>query len=322
MRCLVTGVAGFIGSHLAERLLAEGHEVCGVDSFADDYSRALKEHNLDGPRSWKRFTLRELDLLEGDLHAIADGIDWVFHLAARAGIRASWGKDFGDYLNSNVLATQRLLEALKHQSGVQRFVFASSSSIYGDAGLAPVRENTLPQPYSPYGLTKLAAEYLCMLYSRNFGIPVVSLRYFSVYGPRQRPDMALHRFCQAFIEHQPLSIFGNGKQGRNFTFVDDVVEATLRAATSDTAIGEALNIACDERTTLREAIETLREISNVCPACIYEPAHYGDVQNLVADTARAQKVLGYTPQTSLRTGLARQFAEIVARSPGRQKQWL
>src|SRR5260370_15991573 len=197
MRCLVTGVAGFVGSHLAERLLADGHDVCGMDAFIDYYPRQIKEKNLEGPRSWKRFTFTEGDLLDINLPPLLDGVDWIFHQAAQAGVRASWGQEFSRYVDCNVLATQRLLEAILHAESVQRFVYASSSSVYGDTTALPVTESVTPHPVSPYGVTKLAAEHLCTLYQRNFGVPTVSLRYFTVYGPRQRPDMAFHRFCKA-----------------------------------------------------------------------------------------------------------------------------
>ncbi len=192
MRCLVTGGAGFIGSHLAERLVADGHEVCGIDNFVDYYPRSIKEDNLRGLRSQPRFTFVEGNLLDMDLHPYLDRVDWIFHQAAQPGVRASWGKDFARYTDCNVLATQRLLELALHAKDLKRFVYASSSSVYGDAHVLPLTESTLPRPLSPYGVTKLAAEYLCKLYYENFRLPTVSLRYFTVYGPRQqRPIFAL-----------------------------------------------------------------------------------------------------------------------------------
>ncbi|HEX7737309.1 MAG TPA: GDP-mannose 4,6-dehydratase [Ktedonobacteraceae bacterium] len=311
MRCLITGVAGFIGSHLAERLLAAGHEVCGIDNFADDYTRDLKERNLTIARSWQRFTLVEKDLLVHDLTPWLDGVDWVFHLAALAGVRASWGADFARYVNNNVLATQRLLETLARLRCARRFVYASSSSVYGEAGHALLAEHLRPQPHSPYGMTKLAAEHLCMLYRRNFGLPTVALRYFTVYGPRQRPEMALQRFCQAALDHEPLHIFGNGTQSRDFTFVEDIVEANLLAATTEAALGTTLNIGSGVQTTLREVFALLEEISETQLTIQYGPRQFGDVTETLADISRARQVLGYAPQTSLRAGLARQFAELV-----------
>lgn len=320
MRCLVTGAAGFIGSHLTERLLVEGHEVVGIDNFLEYYPRALKERNLEGPRSWQHFLFFEKDLLVEDLRPLLEGIDWVFHLAAQPGVRPSWGNDFARYLNCNVLATQRLLEAASQQPGVRRFVFASSSSVYGRAKLLPVNEDMPPQPYSPYGVTKLAAEHLCALYQHNFNLPVVSLRYFTVYGPRQRPDMALQHFCAAVVEREPLRLCGDGTQSRDFTFISDIVEATLLAATSDMAIGETLNIASGSQNTLNEVLALLREISGREIICAHEPIQPGDVRDTLADISRAARLLSYTPRVSLHDGLARQFAAIVALSatpPGR-----
>lgn len=315
MRCLVTGVAGFVGSHLAERLLADGHEVCGIDSFVDYYSREIKERNLEGLRSWQRFTFLEKDILDAYLPALLDGVDWVFHQAAQAGVRASWGREFSRYVDCNVLATQRLLEAALHArngGGIRRFVYASSSSVYGDTTALPVTETVIPQPLSPYGVTKLAAEHLCTLYHRNFGVPTVSLRYFTVYGPRQRPDMAFHRFCKAIMEHSPLRVFGDGNQTRDFTFISDVVEANVRAATSAYAPGEVLNIAGGARVTLHSVIQLLKEVSGSSPAITFDAKQHGDVRDTFADTTRAEHVLGYRPCVSLREGLAREFEHIVA----------
>lgn len=311
MRCLITGVAGFIGSHLAERLLAEGHEVWGVDHFADSYPRALKERNLAVARSWHSFTLLERDLLEGDLTSLLDGMEWIFHLAAQAGVRASWGNQFVQYLNHNVLMTQRLLETLSRLRCARRFVYASSSSIYGTAGPLPLSETMRPRPHSPYGVTKLAAEHLCELYRRNFDLPTVALRYFTAYGPRQRPDMALQRFCQAALAHEPLHVFGTGMQSRDFTFVSDIVEANLLAASTEDAIGEVLNIGYGRQSTLREALALLEEVSETHLDISYEPEQRGDVMTTLADISHARQVLGYVPQIPLRAGLARQFAELV-----------
>ncbi|HEY3993659.1 MAG TPA: NAD-dependent epimerase/dehydratase family protein [Ktedonobacteraceae bacterium] len=311
MRCLITGVAGFIGSHLAERLLAEGHEVWGVDNFADDYPRTLKESNLAVARSWNSFTLIERNLLEGKLFPLLDGMEWVFHLAAQAGVRASWGDDFAGYAENNVLATQRLLEILARLQGVRRFVYASSSAVYGEVGPLPLTEKMQTQPHSPYGVTKLAAEHLCTLYQRNFGLPTVALRYFTVYGPRQRPDMALQRFCQAALAHEPLHVFGNGIQSRDFTFVDDIVEANLLAATTDAAIGEVMNIGGGTRTALYEVLALLEEVSETRLTIRYEQKQRGDVTETQADISQARQILGYIPQIPLRVGLARQFAYLV-----------
>ena len=311
MRCLITGVAGFVGSHLAERLLADGHDVWGIDSFNDYYSRSLKERNLTIVRSYERFHLIEGDLLTLDLPRLLEGMDWIFHQAAQAGVRASWGQEFERYVNCNVLATQKLLEAARHATGLQRrFVYASSSSVYGNTTVLPISEALTPHPLSPYGVTKLAAENLCSLYHQNFGLSTVSLRYFSVYGPRQRPDMAFHRFCKAILDHQPNFIYGDGSQTRDFTYISDVVEANIRAATSDDAVGKVINIAGGSHVTLHQVLQMLQDISRSTVNVVFKAKQYGDVDHTYADTSRAQQILGYRPQVSLREGLAQEFADI------------
>ncbi len=225
MRAVVTGAAGFIGSHLSERLLADGHEVTGIDCFTDYYSRTLKEQNLEGLRKNGNFAFHELDLVDGNLGPAFAGVRVVFHLAGQPGVRPSWGRDFDRYVQANLVATQRLLEHLK-DSPIDRLVYASSSSVYGDARAFPTKESALPQPVSPYGLTKLAGEHMVMLYMINFGIPAVALRYFTVYGPRQRPDMAFSRFMQALMDRQEIQVFGDGEQSREFTYVSDAVDGT------------------------------------------------------------------------------------------------
>jgi len=252
----VTGAAGFIGSHLAERLLAAGWEVVGVDCFTDYYPRAAKEANLEGLRGQPGFRLVEMDLNSAALGALLQGIDTVFHQAGQPGVRASWGRSFEPYLRSNILATQALLEAALHlKRPLRRFVFASSSSVYGDAPQLPVREDTLPQPISPYGVTKLAAEHLCSLYTR-LGVPAVSLRYFTVYGPRQRPDMAFHRFIRAVLEGREIEIHGDGEQTRDFTYVMDIVDANLSAAAApaERVVGRVYNLGGGSRVTVNEVI--------------------------------------------------------------------
>jgi nucleoside-diphosphate-sugar epimerase len=312
MNCLVTGAAGFIGSNLAERLLADGHDVCGIDAFIDYYPRQIKERNLEGPRSWDRFTFVEGNLLDVNLPALLEGVDWVFHLAAQAGVRASWGQVFPLYVDCNLLATQRLLEAVRHGKSLSRFVYASSSSVYGDVKTLPVVESMIPSPFSPYGVTKLGGEHLCTLYHRNFGVPTVSLRYFTVYGPRQRPDMAFHRFCKAVIDHEPIRVYGDGYQTRDFTYVSDVVEATVRGATASDAVGEIMNIAGGSRTTVHDVIQILREVAGSSISIAFEEKQYGDVSDTFADTSLAQRVIGYHPSVSLREGLANEFAYILS----------
>src|SRR6266516_2431346 len=307
MRCLVTGVAGFIGSHLAERLLADGHEVCGIDNFIDYYPRQIKENNLQKSRSCQRFSFVEGDLLAMDLQPHLDKVEWIFHLAAQPGVRASWGKDFVRYADCNILVTQRLLELALNLKYLQRFVYASSSSVYGDVHVLPLAESALPRPLSPYGVTKLAAEHLCKLYYENFKLPTVSLRYFTVYGPRQRPDMAFHCFCKALIEHRPVYIYGDGEQSRDFTYISDVVEANILAATEKRAPGKVLNIAGGARASICQVIKLLQEISGLSVSIILENKHHGDVRHTCAATIRAEQILGYHPSISLREGLAKEF---------------
>lgn len=307
MRCLVTGVAGFVGSHLAERLLKDGHEVCGVDAFIDYYDRAIKEKNLEGPRSWNSFSFIEGNLIHLPLETLLEGVDWVFHQAAQAGVRASWGDEFARYTECNVLATQRLLETALRVGGIKRLVYASSSSVYGDAMSFPILEESQLRPFSPYGVTKLAAENLCTLYYHNFQVPTVSLRYFTVYGPRQRPDMAFHKFCKAILNHEPIRIYDDGYQTRDFTYISDVVEANIRAATCEAAVGQVMNIAGGSRVTLRSVIDILEEVSCSAVKVTFEEKQHGDVRHTFADTQRAQQYLNYSPLVSLQQGLAEEF---------------
>jgi UDP-glucose 4-epimerase len=305
MRTLVTGVAGFIGSHLAERLLAEGHEVVGVDCFTPYYARSAKEANLQGLLREARFTFVEGDLLKLDMINILKDISHVFHQAAQAGVRSSWGKEFEIYTSLNVLATQQLLEACKGLS-IDRFVYASSSSVYGDAAALPLSEDSLPQPVSPYGVTKLAAEHLCHTYACSFGIPVVSLRYFTVYGPRQRPDMAFHRFMRSIIKDEVIEVYGDGNQTRDFTFVADAVEANLLAMQCARP-GAVFNIGGGSRVMLNEVLDTIQDIAGRRARMKYLPGQRGDMKHTMADTTRAHGELGYRPRVELKTGLKAQW---------------
>jgi len=307
MRCLVTGVAGFVGSHIAERLLADGHEVCGIDAFIDYYDRSIKEQNLERPRCWRTFSFVEGNLVSMPLLSTLEGVDWIFHQAAQAGVRASWGEDFARYVECNVLATQRLLEASLRMGGIKRFVNASSSSIYGDTSVLPIQEDAPLHPVSPYGVTKLAAENLCTLYHRNFGVPTVSLRYFTVYGPRQRPDMAFHRFCKALLRNEPIRVYDDGHQTRDFTYIGDIVEANMRAATSEEAVGQVMNIAGGSRVALHSVVELLQQISGIPVKVTFETRQHGDVRHTFADTQRAQELIDYYPCVSLRDGLTQEF---------------
>ena len=304
MRCIVTGVAGFIGSHLAERLVAEGHEVVGVDCFTDYYERSRKEANLEGLRREPRFGLIEADLGTTPIEPIVRGAGLVFHQAAQAGVRASWGTGFQSYAHHNVLATQRVLEAAKNER-VLKVVYASSSSVYGDTDDLPMRETGRTAPHSPYGVTKLAGEHLAELFRRNFGLPTASLRYFTVYGPRQRPDMAFHKFIRAMLRGEALPLFGSGEQTRDFTFVADAVEANVRAGFSD-AVG-VFNIGGGSRVTVRQVLAELADLLGREPALDRQGEQAGDVKHTWADTTRAREVLGFAPKVPLREGLAAQI---------------
>jgi len=304
-KALVTGAAGFIGSHLTEQLLEDGWQVVAVDCFTDHYPRATKEQNLAGCRPHPRLRFVEADLVTCDLGSLLAGVDVVFHQAGQAGVRASWGTEFEMYVQNNILATQRLLEALKGRA-LRRVVYASSSSIYGDAQDLPVREETLPQPISPYGVTKLAAEHLCRLYHTNFGLPTVSLRYFTVYGPRQRPDMAFHRLIRAMLGGGTFPLYGDGEQTRDFTFVADAVAANLLAV--EAPPGRVFNIGGGSRVTMNQVIATLEEIVGRPAPVERQAAQAGDVRHTWADTTAAREVLGFAPRVSLREGLAQQVA--------------
>jgi nucleoside-diphosphate-sugar epimerase len=306
MKALVTGCAGFIGSQLTESLLADGHEVVGVDGLIDTYAAEVKLDNLKRAREFDAFSFLEVDLTEADLGPLVEGCDTIFHLAAEPGVRTSWGERFESYTKNNVLATQRLLEAVKQWPN-KRVVFASSSSVYGDAEVLPTPENVPPRPFSPYGVTKLAAEHLCSLYQGNYGVDTVALRYFSAYGPRQRPDMAFHRFCRAAVHGEPLTIFGNGEQTRDFTFVADIVAATRAAAVSPVASGQVYNVGGGSRVSVNEAIDLITFFAGRRLEVSYVDPEKGDVRNTGADTSRARRELGFNPTTSVKAGLQAEF---------------
>jgi UDP-glucuronate 4-epimerase len=306
MRALVTGGAGFVGSHLSERLLADGAEVVAVDCFTDYYARAIKERNLGGLRGTPRYRFVEADLNAMDLAAVLEGVTHVFHLAAQAGVRKSWGRDFQTYTTLNIDATQRLLEACVGRP-IERVVYASSSSVYGDAVTMPMREDAMVQPVSPYGVTKLAAEHLCQLYHVNHGVQTVSLRYFTVYGPRQRPDMGFHRFFSAVLDGRPLVQYGDGLQTRDFTFIADIVTATTTAAVRGTP-GRVYNIGGGSRVSLRDVFDLIARVSGRPVQIDHQPAQKGDMRDTYADTARARDDLGFVPSVDLATGLAAMYS--------------
>ena len=298
-KALVTGCAGFIGSQLTERLLKEGYGVIGIDCFTDYYSRAIKEENIATALKYKNFELVEDDLLSIDEYP---DVVHVFHLAAQAGVRASWGKSFEIYTKNNVQATQKLLEFYKNSS-IKKFVYASSSSLYGDAEL-PMREDSLLKPVSPYGVTKLAGENLCYLYYKNYGVPTIALRYFTVYGPRQRPDMAIHKFVKAILNDEEITVYGDGTQTRDFTYVEDAVEANILSARGN-VVGEVFNIGGGSRIHVNELIEKIEELVDKKADIKYIEKQKGDVRDTWADVSRAEKMLHWVPKVNINSGLER-----------------
>jgi len=297
MKTLVTGCAGFIGSHLVDTLLEHRYEVIGIDCFTDYYSREIKEANLSNALKNNNFKLIEADILEMDKFP---DVDYVFHLAAQAGVRASWGKSFEIYTKNNVQATQKLLEFYKDIE-LKKFVYASSSSVYGDAEL-PMREDSLLMPVSPYGVTKLAGENLCYLYWKNYRVPTVSLRYFTVYGLRQRPDMAIHKFVKAVFKGNEIQVFGDGTQTRDFTYVDDAVEANILGAKSN-LVGEVFNVGGGSRISVNELIEEIERIIGKKAQIIYVEKQKGDVRDTWADVSKAKAKMNWNPRVDINKGL-------------------
>lgn len=307
MLALVTGVAGFIGSSLADRLVADGWSVRGVDRFTAYYEEALKRSNLASVSSSAKFQLVEADLLTAELGPLLDEVDVVFHQAAQPGVRLSWADGFRLYNDLNVNLTQRLLEAVRTRP-IKRFVYASSSSVYGQAPAWPTTENTETRPHSPYGVTKLAGELLCGAYGANFGVPTVSLRYFTVYGPRQRPDMATHRLIEAARHGTPFPLYGDGQQIRDFTHVSDVVSANMMAATTDLPAGTVMNIAGGGSTKLLDLVQLVGDAVGREVPVNWLPAQPGDVHRTGGDTTRAAELLGWTPRVGIEEGVASQVA--------------
>ena len=306
MKALVTGAAGFIGSHLTASLLDNGATVVGIDCFTDYYARAIKERNLEENRLREGFRFAETKIETADLPALLDGVTHVFHLAAQAGVRKSWGKDFKTYTVNNIDATQLLLEACVNRP-IEKFVHASSSSVYGDRAPIPMREDALPRPVSPYGVTKLAAEQLGYLYHVNFKVPTVAMRYFTVYGPRQRPDMAFNRFIRAAIKDEPITLFSDGEQTRDFTFVADAVAATV-AAGDHGRPGAVYNIGGGSRVSVNEVLARVRDICRKAVHVRHEADQKGDMRDTFADTTRARADLGFAPAMSLHQGLEAEHA--------------
>jgi nucleoside-diphosphate-sugar epimerase len=312
MRAFVTGAAGFIASHLSGQLLDRGAEVIGIDCFADYYPRPIKEANLDALRSRPGFSFVESTIQGADLDRLLDGVTHVFHLAAQAGVRKSWGHDFQVYTTNNIQATQVLLEACVGKP-LHRLVYASSSSVYGDVATIPMREDAVPRPLSPYGVTKLAAEHLCHLYSANHGVPATSVRYFTVYGPRQRPDMAFNRFLKAARRGDPIAVFGDGGQTRDFTFVTDAVAGTIAAGERGVP-GRAYNLGGGSRVSLNEVLDIIGRVTGQPLHIERGPAQKGDVRDTYADTSLARTDLGFQPTVSLADGLAEEYRWLASAS--------
>ena len=306
-KIIVTGAAGFIGSQLVEALLKQGEEVIGIDEFNDYYDPLLKYKNISNSQHSAKFKLIEGDIQLLDWQKLLENVDVVYHQAAQAGVRNSWGNGFRAYTERNINATQVLLEAAKDAPHLKRLVFACSSSIYGDAETLPTHEAIAPQPVSPYGITKLAAERLGLLYHKNFGVPFVSLRYFTVYGPRQRPDMGFHKFFKAVLQDEAISIYGDGQQTRDFTFVSDTIAANLAAASQPEAIGEVFNIGGGSRVVLMEVLDTIAEIVGKPIKRHHIEQAKGDARHTAADVSKAKRVLGYQPQIPLKEGLQQEW---------------
>lgn len=311
-RALVTGCAGFLGSQLAERLLASGLEVIGIDCFTDFYPRPLKERNIGDLQQNPAFDLQERDISCDPIDDLVEKANVIYHLGAQAGVRGSFGDGFQIYLRNNVRGTQRLLEAaVRHP--VEAIVYASSSSVYGNAESHPTPESAARAPVSPYGMTKCATEDLAGVYRRNHGLHVVGLRYFTIYGPRQRPDMAFARFVAAGLSGEPISILGDGLQIRDFTYVDDVIDATLLAAQRGDG-GAVYNIGGGTPVTLLDAVHLIEERIGHPIAIEYRDSARGDARQTAADTSRAREELGFSPSVSLEEGLARQVEWTMGRS--------
>jgi UDP-glucuronate 4-epimerase len=304
VKAVVTGAAGFIGSHLAEALLARGDDVVAVDCFTDYYDPALKEENAAA------LDVLRLDLAEDPLDDLVAGAGAVFHLAGQPGVRASWGERFADYARRNLVATHRVFEAAARAR--VRVVFASSSSVYGDAERYPTAEDAEPRPISAYGITKLGCEHLARAYAASLGLDCVVLRYFTIYGPRQRPDMAFAKAVDALVRGEPFEVYGDGLQSREFTFVSDAVAANL-AALERAPAGAVYNVSGGSEATVRDAVRILERLAGRRLDLRTSPAAAGDVRRTAADTSRIRRELGWGPEISLEDGLAAQWSWAAAR---------
>lgn len=309
MKILVTGAAGFIGSHLCERLLKINDcDVIGIDGFINPSLNQTKQRNLRLLLTHPRFQFHQVDLRRADLESLLEGVHVVYHLAAMPGVRTSWGTDFPAYVDHNIVATQILLEAVR-KCPLQKFIYISTSSVYGEK-VGKVTEDSIPAPISPYGVSKLTSEYLCKVYRASYGIPIVILRYFTLFGPRQRSDMAFHRFINGILHHEPIQIYGDGKQTRDFTFIRDCVEATVAVLDAEGVIGETINIGGRERASILEVILILENLLNKRATLEFMEQLHGDPKDTWADISKAQTLLNYTPISSLKSGLEEQITDI------------
>jgi UDP-glucuronate 4-epimerase len=310
MKILVTGAAGFIGSHLCERLLqSPQNEVIGIDVFLPyGTSRPIRERNLQNLHHSKRFTFVEEDLLQVDWDTLLEGVDIIYHLAGVPGVRSSWGQDFTLYVTNNIIVTQRLLEA-SVKFPIKKFIYTSTSSVYGQKD-GKVTETSEPTPLSPYGVTKLSGEHLCRVFYQNDGLPITILRLFTVYGPRQRPDMAFHKFIKQTLTNGTIEIYGDGKQTRDFTYISDCVEAIASAATSLDIVGETINIGGKERASLLTCLSILEEALGQKLKCRYTGSTYGEPVHTWADISKAQKLLNYDPKVTLKEGLLKEIGDV------------
>ncbi len=309
----MTGVAGFIGSSLAEKLLEENFKVVGIDCFTDYYSKNIKEKNLINCLKNKHFTFIQKNILELDLEPIIKNNQFLFHQAAQPGVRASWGKQFKIYVKDNIMTTQKILESAKKEKNLEKIILASSSSVYGNQEGKMIEESTLTKPISPYGATKLAAENLGNLYAENFDLPVISLRYFTVYGPRQRPDMAFSKFIRSNIKKKEIGIFGDGTQIRDFTYISDIVEANILAMNSSSKKG-IFNIGGGSTHSVNQVLEIIKNITGNENIIKFEPKQNGDVFKTESDITKAKKILNYEPKISIRNGLEKQIQWILKNS--------
>lgn len=311
MRILVTGAAGFIGNNLCKKLIQMENIVVGIDSFEDYYEKWIKEKNISSIIGNQNFKLINKNITDPnlDLDKLLTDIDIIFHLAGQGGVRSSWGKEFEVYLNNNILSTQMLLEASKNSNNLKKFIYASSSSVYGDSRDFPLKElSSFTRPVSPYGVSKLAAENLCYLYYKNFNIPTVMLRYFTVYGEGQRPDMAFHKFIKNALQELPIEIYGDGSQMRDFTYIDDIIEATILAVNAPS--GRIYNIGGGNKCSLEQTINIIKKLINKEVKRVYSHFQKGDVYETEADLTLIESELGFSPKCTLEEGLSNEIRYI------------